>query len=404
MGLSLIKNINRLITAVPSRDNTLGVIENAAMLIRGETIEWVGPMSEFRGHAANETNAQGGVILPGFVDCHTHLVHAGSRMNEFSQRLQGATYEEIAKQGGGILSTVRKTRASSFEDLYNQSAQRLREAVSYGMTTLEIKTGYGLNEATEMKMLDVIDALGKDGQGVTVIPTFLGAHSVPPEFKGRTGEYLDLVIEKMLPQAARQRVPFIDIFIETGAFSVEDGRRLFAAAQHYGMKPRPHVDQLHDGTGAGFAAEMGAVSADHLDYISDAGIAALKSSGTVAVLLPGASFFLGGKKYPPARKLIEAGVPVAISTDYNPGTSTSLNPFLIGTIAATQMRMTLDEVLLGFTWIPARVLGLEKKCGSLAPGKWADFVVLDAAHEYEPFYRFGGNPVKSVFKKGKQIT
>lgn len=397
----IIKNIGRLVTMEPS-----GVIPNAAVVIDGEVIAWLGPeknLDEEKITPAEVVDAKGCVVLPGFVECHTHLIHAGSRENEFAQRLQGLSYEEIAKQGGGILSTVNATREASVETLYQLASRRAEEAFTKGITTIEIKTGYGLDVESELKMLEVMRRL-KQNHPLTIVGTFLGAHTIPKEYKTKRAAYVGLVIEEMLPKVVETGlIQFVDVFVESVAFSQAEAEKIIKAGEKLGLKARLHVDQLANGEGAAFAARMNAVSADHLDYISEEGIRALSRSGTAAVLLPGASFFLGGKKYPPARRLLESGVAVALSTDYNPGTSPTLDPFFIGTIAATQMPMTVEEILAGFTKVPAKILGLEKECGSLAKGKWADLIFLNCEHESYPFYRFGHQYVRGVMKKGQKV-
>ena len=402
----IIHHIGRLVTLEPQsgREGALGVIADAALVSDGGNIVWIGPMRDLPAvhkNIAKKLDAQGGVVLPGFVDCHTHLVHAGSREKEFILRVQGKSYLEIAQAGGGITTTVLATRQSSLEQLYQEAFQRADEALAYGITTLEIKTGYGLDVETELKILEVIRRLQQNHR-MTFVATFLGAHTVPPEYRSNREGYLDLILKTMLPKVVAQGIAqAIDVFVEEGAFTADETRKIVQAGRSAGLKVRLHVDQLAAGGGAELAAEVQAVSADHLEFISEEGIAALKKSGTIAVLLPGATFFIGSKRFPPARQLIAAGIPVALSTDYNPGTHPSLNPWWVGTLAATQMKMTLDEVIAGFTKWPAAVLGLSAHCGSLAVGKWADCMVLESPNEYYPFYRYSQNCVRHVVKKGQ---
>lgn len=402
----LITNIGRLVTMVPQkkRQGVLGVVEDAVLLIGNERIAWFGTRREWlkrRKDGFEEFDVSGGIITPGLIDCHTHLVHAGSRQNEFVLRSRGKKYLEIAKAGGGIMSTVRATREASSDDLYRISSERADEIFLHGTLAVEVKTGYGLDLVTELKMLDVIRTL-KDNHPIRFFATFLGAHVVPEEFKNRRKDYVRQVIDKMIPAVAKQQLcSFCDVFVEEGAFTVDEARAIAKAAKKHRMAIRLHVDQFHDGGGALLAAELKAVSADHLDYISDRGIAALRKAGTIAVILPGATFFTGGKHYAPARKMIDKGVRVAISTDYNPGTNPCLDLMLTATIAATQMGLTLDEAWQGITVNAAASLGIDDDCGTIAVGKRADLVVFDAPDEYFPMYRYGKNCVTAVIKKGR---
>ena len=383
------------------RAGALGVIVDAAVVIEKGKIKDI--LKKYTG--SEGVDVKGAVVTPGLVDAHTHLVHGGFRTNEFVARMQGASYLEIAKQGGGIASTVAATRKASLDQLCREAKNRMDEAFAMGTTTMEIKTGYGLDVATELKMLEVIRFLRKN-HPMKIVATFLGAHAFPPELKKNRKEYVRLIVEEMLPQAADTGlVQFCDVFVEESAFTHEEAAVILEAASHFGLKARLHVDQITAGGGAEFAVSASAVSAEHLDCISDRGIRALAKEKVSAVLLPGASFFVRGHKplrgrFPPARKLIDAGVNVALATDYNPGTNPCLNLFLMGTIGATQMGMTLDEVWKGITINAAKSLLLEKECGTIAPGKWGDLLILDADNEYFPFYRYGKNIVKGVVKQG----
>lgn len=384
-------------------------IEKAALQISGEKIRWFGPEKQApsviaspKGKAIQKFDCEGGVLTPGLVDCHTHLVHAGSRQHEYKLRSEGKNYLEIAKAGGGILSTVQATRAAPLEQLYLEAAHRIGEAMIGGTTTIEIKSGYGLDVATELKMLEVIKKL----QGeipINIISTFLGAHTIPKEYQGRRKEYVDLVIREMLPAVAKLGgVDFCDIFVEEEAFSAEEARQMMGAAKKSGLKIKFHVDQLTAGRGAELAAELGAISADHLEKISEEGIRALKNAGTVAVMLPGASLFLGVKPAP-ARKLLDAGVPVAIATDYNPGTNPCLNLMLTATFGVGLLKMTAEEVWRAITINAAKALGMEKRVGSIAVGKLADLVLWDAPDEIYPLYRYSRDSVLHVFAKGQKV-
>lgn len=376
-------------------------IEKAALQITDGKIKWFGPESKAP-KDPKKFDGEGCVVTPGLVDCHTHLVHAGSRQHEYQLRSEGKSYLEIAKAGGGILSTVQATRAAPFEQLYLEAAHRVGEAMIYGTTTIEIKSGYGLDVATELKMLEVIQQFKKEIP-INIVSTFLGGHTIPKEYQGKRNDYVALVIREMLPAVAKLGgVDFCDIFVEASAFSAEEARQILSAAKKIGLKTKFHVDQLTAGKGAELAAELGAISADHLEQISEEGIRALKNSGTVAVLLPGASFFLGVKPAP-ARKLLDVGIPVAIATDYNPGTNPCLNLMLTATFGIGLLKMTAEEVWRAITINAAKALGLEKKVGSIAVGKQADLVLWDAPDEIYPLYRYSKDCVAHVFAKGQKV-
>ena len=404
----IIKNIGRLVTMeeAKGRVGPLGVIEDAALFCEEGKISWLGKKSQLSNHIRGkkdleELDAKGGVVTPGLIDCHTHLVHAGSRQQEFLWRSQGRAYWDIALEGGGIMSTVKATRAAKEDDLFEESKKRADEFLSRGVTTCEVKSGYGLDLPAELKMLNVIKRLNEH-HPIRFLSTFLGAHVVPTGFKDRRADYINLVVEKMLPEVTKQGLAdFCDVFVEERAFSSEEASTIANAAKQHGLQIRLHVDQFKDVDGAILAAEFDALSADHLDYVSEKGILALKEAQVIAVVLPGATFFVGGKHYAPARKMINSGVRVAISTDYNPGTNPCLDLLLTGSIAATQMGMTLDEVWQGVTKHAAAALGIEKECGTITEGRIADLVVFDAPDEYYPLYRYGSNFVKTVIKEGR---
>ena len=402
----LIANIGRLVTMEPGKgcEGPLGVIEDAALLVASEHIKWFGTRKDWlklRKDGFEEFDAAGGVVTPALIDGHTHLVHAGFRQNEFFLRSRGKKYIDIAKAGGGIMSTVRATRQASFDDLYRVSSERADEVFLKGTLVCEVKTGYGLDLKAELKMLDVIRTL-KDNHPLRFFATFLGAHVVPEEYKRKRKDYLRLVIDKMLPHVAKMELcSFCDVFVDEGAFTADEARTIAKAAKKFGLGMKLHVDQFGDGGGGELAAQLKAVSADHLDYVSDKGIAAMKKAGVVAVLLPGATFFTGGRRYPPARKMIDKGLRVAIATDYNPGTNPCLDLMLNATIGVTQMGLTLDEAWKAITVNAAASLGIEKDSGTIATGKRADLVVFDAPDEYYPMYRYGKNCVSAVVKKGR---
>ncbi len=404
----LIKNISRLVTMEPGsgRKGPLGVIEDACVYVEDGKISWLGKQSQFKAkakHRDKQLDAEGAVVTPGLVECHTHLVHGGSRQAEFKNRCEGISYLEIAKQGGGIMSTVLATRQASEKELVAAALKRVSQSVQFGITTIEIKSGYGLDLETELKILRVINRLNAEHE-LDFYPTFLGAHIVPAEFKDRSEEYISLVCDEMLPKVAEQKLAkACDVFIENGAFTIEQGFKVCTVAKSYGLDIRLHVDQFHDTRGSLLAAEVEARAADHLDHICDKGIEAMSEAQVVGVVLPGATFFVGSNDYPPARAMIDRGMCLAVSSDYNPGTNPCLNLILTGTLAATQMKMSLDEVWAGITINAAKVLGLEGEIGSLAVGKKADLTFFAAPDEYYPFYRYDQNLVQTVIKAG-QVT
>ncbi|RPJ01383.1 MAG: imidazolonepropionase, partial [Deltaproteobacteria bacterium] len=332
-----------------------------------------------------------------------HLEFAGSREWEFEQRLQGLSYLEIAEGGGGILSTVEATRRASFEELFSLGKRRLDRMLSKGVTTLEAKSGYGLSSRDELKILKVIQALN-EAHPVDLVPTFLGAHAVPKEFKRERMRYIDLVIDEMIPEVAEEGLAeFCDVFCEEKAFSPSESRKILEAGKQYGLKPKIHADQLSPGHGAELAAEVGACSADHLEYVSPDGIERMAEKGVVAVLLPGASFFLSMKKYPPAREMIEKGVPVSLATDLNPGSSMTESLPLMMTMGCTLYKMLPREVIRATTIHAAKSMGKGDQTGTLEPGKRADLLVLDAPnYRYLP-YHFGVDHAEIVIKKGKVV-
>jgi imidazolonepropionase len=379
-----------------------GVVRDAAVGIRGERVAWVGPRRDLPSDAQAGTtlSCAGDWLMPGLVDCHTHLVYAGNRAHEFERRLNGATYADIAREGGGIASTVRATRAASEDDLARQSMPRLRSLASEGVTTVEIKSGYGLDTASEAKQLRVARRLAAEA-GVDVRTTLLAAHALPPEYADRADDYVDYVCRDTIPAIAQQGLAdAVDAFCETIGFTRDQTRRVFEAARAHGLPVKLHADQLSDMDSARLAAESGALSADHLEYTSDAGIAAMAAAGTVAVLLPGAFYALRETKLPPIAQLRAASVPIAISTDCNPGTSPASSLVLMLSMACTLFRLTPEEALRGVTVNAARALGLADR-GVLAPGKRADLARFDITEPAELAYRIGGNPGRGVVRAGR---
>jgi imidazolonepropionase len=373
------------------------VVRDGALAASAGRISWVGERRDWKGDARMEHDACGGWILPGFVDCHTHLVYAGSRAHEFELRLKGASYEEIAKAGGGILSTVRATRAASQDELLALAQRRLRSWLAEGAAVLEVKSGYGLDRDTELKMLRVARSLA----GVAVKTTFLGAHALPEEYKGRADAYIDFVCAEVLPAAAAEKlVDAVDAFCERIAFSRHQTARVLDAAKRLGLPVKLHADQLSDLGGAALAAKHGALSADHLEYTSDPGIEALARSGSVAVLLPGAFYFLRETRLPPIAALRRNHVPIALATDHNPGSSPLSSPLLAMNMACTLFRFTPEEALAGFTVNAARALGMQASHGTLEVGKAADLALWEVESPAELAYAIGANPCVGRVRAG----
>ena len=409
MKLALL-DIRQLVT-VPSRGarvkvgrdmNDIGVIENAAVLVEGETITWVGRMEDLALGSIKEADVvdcMDNVVMPGFVDSHTHLVFGGSREGEFALRSAGMSYQEIAERGGGILSTVRQTREASKKDLKKQARRWLNNMLRHGTTTVEIKSGYGLDMDNEVKMLESIVELEKE-EVISIVPTFLGAHAVPPEFDGNKKEYIREINKRMIPYVASHKLAaFCDVFCEAGYFDVAESEAILQDGKRFGLRPKIHADELTPSGGAGLAAKVGAISADHLEHITESEIQSMAGAGVVATLLPGVSFFLN-HRYAPARSLIDAGVPVAIATDFNPGSCMSYSMSLMMTIACTHMRMTPEEVITACTLNAAAAVGLSHEVGSIEVGKKADMVVLNIPeYKFLP-YHFGENHVEQVIKRG----
>jgi imidazolonepropionase len=378
-----------------------GAVPDGVLAVTGGRISWVGPRSAWREAAREEHDARGAWITPGLVDCHTHLVYAGNRANEFELRLKGATYEEIAKAGGGIVSTVRATRAASEEELLESGKKRIEQWLREGAALIEIKSGYGLDRDTELGMLRAARRLG---EGITVRTTFLGAHAVPPEYKGREDEYIDFVCEEVLPAAAKERlVDAVDAFCERIAFDAAQTTRVFETAKRLGLPVKLHADQLSDLGGAALAAEHRALSADHMEFSNETGIEAMKRAGTVAVLLPGAYYFLRETRLPPIDALRRHGVPIALATDHNPGSSPVSSPLLILNMACTLFRLTPEEALVGMTRHAARALGMQSSHGTLAPGKAADLALWDIGSPAELAYAVGANPCVGRVRGGRTL-
>ena len=388
--------------ATMDADASFGMTRDGALALRDGRIAWAGRHADRPSALRARTELDGGgrCLTPGLIDCHSHLVYAGNRSREFEQRLSGATYEDIARAGGGILATVRATRAASEEALAQASEPRFAQLMAEGVTTLEIKSGYGLDLDTELKMLRVARRLGAK-HGIEVRTTLLAAHALPLEYAGRADDYVALICDEIIPAAARQGLAdAVDAYCERIAFSPAQVRRVFDAARRHGLPVKLHADQLSDCGGATLAAESGALSAEHLEHASAEGVAALARAGTVAVLLPGAYYFLRERKPPPVEALRAAGVPIALATDCNPGTSPITSLLLILNMACTLFALTPAEALAGVTRHAARALGLGDR-GRLAAGQRADLALWDVEAPVELAYAVGANPLAGLVRGGR---
>lgn len=385
-----------------------GLIEQGAIGVKDGRIAWVGPAADLNGDPqtlADYVHDLGDqLITPALIDCHTHLVYGGNRAREFELRLEGATYEEISRAGGGIISTVKATRVASDDELYAAALPRINRLMRDGVGVVEIKSGYGLDLETEMKMLRVARRLGND-LPVKVRTTFLGAHALPPEFEGDSAGYIKLVCDEMIPAIAEAGLAdAVDGFCEGIGFSRDEIQRVFEAAKRHDLPVKLHAEQLSNLHGAALAASYNALSADHLEYLDNDGIAAMAAAGTVAVLLPGAFYFLRETKLPPVEALRVAGVPIALATDANPGSSPITSLLLILNMACTLFRMTPVEALAGVTRHGAVALGMAQDFGTLEAGKVADFAIWDVAHPAELSYRIGDLPLAKRVAEGVEVA
>ncbi len=378
--MQLLTNISTLYTCKDEgSQGDLHPIENAAIAWQDGVIQWVGPESGLPGEFAGTEvfNAGGRMVVPGLVDCHTHLAFGGWRPDEFEMRVQGRSYLDIAKSGGGILSTVRATRQASENELYKKASDLLDKITGSGTTTIECKSGYGLSLKDEIKTLRVYRRLA-DAKPVNVVSTFLGAHTIPPEFKSKREEYIHLIMDDMIPRVGEEKLAaFCDIFVEESAFTADEARRILERGKQYGLRPKIHADQLTSCGGAELAAEVGAISADHLERISDEGIRAMAEAGVIGVTLPLASLYTQ-EPFLDCRKLVDAGVGVAVATDFNPGSAPSYDLTLAMMLACNLGRLTPAQALKGATLYGAKAIGLDDRAGSIEPGKSADFLVVDA--------------------------
>lgn len=402
--MKLFVNAAQVVTCEDATEST--VLDGTAVAVDDGRIAAIGPEADLaRRHAdAERVDCAGGVLTPGLVDSHTHAVFGRWRADEYAMRARGVPYMEIARQGGGINASVRDLRERSEEELVALTRERLRPMLAHGTTTAEVKSGYGLTTEDELKMLRVVRRLNDEGP-LELVPTFLGGHEVPPEYRDRPDAYVDLLVEEMIPAVAADGLArFCDVFMEPGVFDARQSRRILEAGLAHGLVPKLHADELEGSGGAELAAELDAASADHLGQVSDAGIAALAGSRTVATLLPGTLFFLGRKEYAPARRLLDAGATVALATDFNPGSSATPNLPLILTIACSQMGLGPQEALVAATRGGARALRLEDGRGTLVPGAPADLVLWDVEDLREIPYRYGIRLARQVWKRGREVA
>ena len=418
----LIHNAKQLVTCAgasgPKRGQAMqdvGLIDDGAIAIADGVIVATGPSTELRArYTARQTiDASQKVVCPGFVDCHTHLVFAGDRVNEFELRIKGATYLEIMAAGGGIVSTMHATRAATLEQLVAGARARLDEMLRLGTTTVEAKSGYGLDTATELKLMQAVDSLDR-AHPIDLVPTFLGAHAIPPEYAGRVDDYVELVTREMTPAVAEwyrashfnaAGVPlFADVFCERNAFDVPQSRRVLQAASEHGMYLKAHADEFTDLGGLEMALNLGATSVDHLDATGPSGMAHLAASSAIGVVLPAVNFNLGSAHFADARGLIDAGAALALSTDINPGSAPCPSLPLVMAIACRYQRLTPAEALNAVTLNAAHAVGLGQRLGSLEAGKQADVLIIDAPDYRHLAYHFGGNPVERVIKRGRIVV
>jgi imidazolonepropionase len=401
--VTVLRNIGQLATcSADAAQQDAGLINDAALVFEDNEILWVGSELQLPERFATHNSIDCGqrLVIPGLIDCHTHLCFGGWRGDEFEQRLQGLSYQEIAAAGGGIRSTVTATRSDSAETLSKKALESLEGMLDLGITTVECKSGYGLEQSAELKQLKVYRQLDQQ-QPVDLIPTFLGAHMVPDEYQQRREDYIRLLCDVLIPAVVKQKLAqFCDVFIEEGAFSIAEAREILTTAKQAGLGLKVHADQLSSGGGAQLAAELSAVSAEHLEYANEKGILALAQASTVAVSLPLASLYLR-EPYLPARQMLEAGVRVAVATDFNPGSAPSYHLPLAMTLACVNQQMTPQEVLMGATTVAARAIAAEQRIGSLLPGYAADIAVIDAPSVNHWLYHFRANACCGVVKSGK---
>lgn len=404
--MTVLTNISQLATCPPDRpQDDAGIITDAALAIRDDLVEWCGPALDLPEAYQDDEflDCEQRLVVPGLVDCHTHLAFGGWRGDEFEMRLSGASYQDIAAAGGGIASTVAATRKASIDDLLEKSQIALDGMLNLGITTVEAKSGYGLTEVDEVKQLETYRELNRN-HAVDLVSTFLGAHIVPPEYRANREEYVDLLCNTLIPRIAEEGLAeFCDAFVEQGAYTVDEARRIFRSATDAGLGIKLHADQLSDGGGGSLAAEFSAISAEHLEYVSEKGIRDMAAAGTVAVSLPLASLYLG-QPFISARKFIEAGVPVAVATDFNPGSAPSWHLPLAMTLACINQGMTPQESLTGATTVAARAISRHERIGSILPGFQADLAIIDTPNLNHWLYHFTPNACIAVMKNGAWVT
>lgn len=413
----LINNANEVLTLASTTEgprrreemSEIGIQTNVSILVENNLIKMIAPLEEIKMvfpnlvEEAEVVDATGKIVMPGLVDCHTHLVHGGTREHELNMRLSGKSYMEIMNAGGGIHYTTTKTRETSFDDLYEKTVHHLNDFLRYGITTVEAKSGYGLDWATEKKQLEVAKKL-QETHRMDIVSTFMGAHAVPKEYKGNEDAFVDLIINEMIPKVAEQQLAeFNDVFCEKGVFTPEQSRRILLAGKEYGLTPKIHADEIEPYEGAELAAEVGAISAEHLLVASDEGIEAMAKSGTIAVLLPGTAFFLRAP-YARGRLMVDSGVPVAISTDFNPGSSPTISLPYIQNLACMNMGMTMEEVLCATTINAAHAINRGDKIGTLEAGKQADLLILNVPNYKQLQYFYGMNHTDTVVKNGEVVV
>jgi len=413
-GRLVVRNIGQLLTmdSVPGELGTapaeriLEIVPEAAVVAEDGKVVWVGLEQDLPSEhqeSGRVVDAGGRVVMPGLVECHTHLLFAGNRANEFALRSLGATYEQIAAAGGGIAHTMTATRKAGADSLFAAGLSRLDEFLKLGVTTVESKSGYGLDAESEVRLLEVMRSL-QTRHPVDVVPTFLGAHIVPPEHRSDRRRYIDILTREMIPEVARRSLAkFCDVFCEEGAFSPDESREILESGAEYGLIPKVHAEQLSRSGGALLAARVGAASADHLDFATPDDARFMAMQGTVAVLLPGATFFLNKKRYPDGRMFIQSGCEVALSTDYNPGSSHTRNLWLMGTMGCTHCGLSPAVALRAITRGAARAIRMEHQVGRISRGLLADFLILDVTDWQEILYLYGHNPVSQVYKRGRRV-
>lgn len=411
----IIKNIDNLITLrgeskprIKDSLKDIGIIQNGVIVLNEDKIIYVGEGELPSNISVNKDtiilDGKGRTVTPGLIDSHTHVIHGGSRENELAMKLKGAGYLDILAAGGGIHSTVKSTKEATFEELYNQANKSLNTMLSYGVTTVEAKSGYGIEDfETEMKQLEVAKKLDED-HAIDIISTFMGAHAIPESHKENPEEFVNIIVNDMIPKVARKDLAkFCDVFCEEGVFTIDQSRRILLAAREYGMEPKIHADEIKPLGGAELAAEIGCISADHLIAASDEGICKMAKAGTIANLLPGTSFNLQTGSFARARKMVEEGVPIALSTDYNPGSCPTENLQLIMSFGSLLLKLTPEEVITGVTINGACALGVEKEIGSLEVGKQGDLVMFNSPNLEYILYHFGINHTDTVIKKGEVV-